>query len=85
MTSTRQIRPEQAEIERLRREVASLRHTPISSRQMPSFVFGADIGKYTFHLVGLDKRGAIAPRYRSQRQAAFRHGGAHVEFCFRLS
>jgi hypothetical protein len=24
---------------------------------------GIDIGKNTFHLVGLDKRGAIAPRY----------------------
>jgi hypothetical protein len=37
------MKPEQAEIERLRREVASLRHTPIRSRQMRSFVFGADI------------------------------------------
>ena len=77
------MKPEQADIERLRREVASLRHTPIRSRQMRSFVFGADIGKNTFHLVGLDKRGAIAPRYlaASGKQRSG-HGGAHVEFVF---
>jgi hypothetical protein len=47
---------------------------------MRSFVFGADIGKNMFHLVCLDKRGAIAPRYlaASGKQRSG-HGGAHVE------
>jgi hypothetical protein len=38
----------------------------------PIATIGLDIGKNTFHLVGLDKRGAIAMRFKVSRSQLIR-------------
>ena len=54
------------------RSSRSPRCTPILKSSEPVATIGLDIGKNTFHLVGLDRRGAIAMRIKVSRNQLVR-------------